>query len=65
MIGRGGLSFIQLATLVRLLGPSDFGVMALVMAVLVFAQIFTDMGVSNAIIHHQHISQEKLLAFIG
>jgi len=60
MLGRAGLSFIQLAILARVLAPSDFGLMALVTAVLVFTQIFTDMGVSNAIIHHQNISQEEL-----
>jgi len=60
MVGRAGFSFIQLVIMARVLGPSDFGVMALVTAVLVFSQIFTDMGVSNAIIHHQDISQEEL-----
>ena len=34
--------------------------MALVAAVIAFAQIFSDMGISNAIIHHQKISQEEL-----
>jgi len=60
MVGQAGLSFIQLAILARALAPSDFGVMALVVAILAFTQIFTDMGVSNAIIHHQNISKEEL-----
>lgn len=51
---------LQMAVLARLLTPSDFGLMALVAAVIAFAQIFSDMGISNAIIHHQKISQESL-----
>jgi O-antigen/teichoic acid export membrane protein len=60
MVGRAVLQFLQIAILARLLSPTDFGLMALVMAVVVFAHIFTDMGVSNAIIHHQQLSQEEL-----
>jgi len=60
MVGRAGLGFLQVAILARLLGPADFGMMALATAVIVFAQIFTDMGVSNAIVHHQQVSQEEL-----
>lgn len=60
MLGRAGVSLFQIAVLARLLAPEDFGLMALVAAVIAFAQIFADMGVSNAIIHHQKISQEAL-----
>ena len=60
MAGRAGLSFLQVAILARLLGPADFGLMALVAAVISFAQIFTDVGVSSAIIHHQRVSHEEL-----
>jgi O-antigen/teichoic acid export membrane protein len=60
MIGKAALGFLQLAILARVLAPADFGLMALVVAVVGFSQIFTDMGVSNAIIHHQEISQEEL-----
>jgi lipopolysaccharide exporter len=38
----------------------DFGLMAMVMAVLGFAQIFTDMGVGGAIIHRQENSPNEL-----
>lgn len=51
---------LQMAVLARLLTPGDFGLMALVCAVIAFAQIFSDMGISNAIIHHQKINQEVL-----
>ena len=60
MVGKAALQFLQIAILARLLAPADFGLMALVTAVIVFAQIFTDMGVSNAIIHHQQVSHEEL-----
>lgn len=60
VLGRSALSFLQMAILARLLAPADFGLMALIMAVTAFAQIFSDMGVSNAIIHHQRVSQEEL-----
>lgn len=60
MVGRSALSFLQMAILARLLSPADFGLMALIVAIAAFAQIFSDMGVSNAIIHHQQVSQEEL-----
>lgn len=60
MLSKAVLMLLQMAVLARLLTPSDFGLMALVAAVIAFAQIFSDMGISNAIIHHQKISQESL-----
>lgn len=60
MVGKAGLQFLQVVILARLLAPTDFGLMALMVAVIAFAQIFTDMGVSSAIIHYQNISQEAL-----
>jgi len=60
MIGKAGLGFIQLIILARVLVPADFGLMAIVVAVIGFIQIFKDMGVSNAIIHHQDITHKQL-----
>jgi O-antigen/teichoic acid export membrane protein len=60
MIGKAVFGFFQLAILARLLSPQDFGLMALVMAIITFAQVFADMGVSSAIIHYQQISLEEL-----
>lgn len=60
MLGKAVLMLLQMAVLARLLAPGDFGLMALVAAVIAFAQIFSDMGMSNAIIHHQKISREAL-----
>ncbi len=60
MLGKAGLQFVQLAVLARFLAPGDFGLMALVGAVILFTQIFADAGVSNAIIHRQDISRSQL-----
>lgn len=55
-----GLLFVQLAIMARLLRPEDFGLMAMVMVAIGFAQAFADMGISNAIIHRQDVSREQL-----
>ncbi len=54
------LQFAQLAILARLLVPEDFGLMAMMMVVIGFAQAFADMGISNAIIHRQDTNAEHL-----
>ena len=59
-LGRTALQFIQIVVLARLLAPTDFGLMAVVMAIMAFVQMFADMGVSNAIIHHQDITEHQL-----
>lgn len=60
MVGKSGLQFAQVAVLARLLAPADFGLMAMVLMVMAFIQVFTDLGVSNAIIHHQNIHENQL-----
>ena len=60
MVIKAGLQFFQLAILARLLVPTDFGLIAVVIALMAFLQIFADFGVSSAIIHHREISQEQL-----
>jgi O-antigen/teichoic acid export membrane protein len=54
------LQILQLAILTRFLEPSDFGLMAIVLVVIGISQSFMDMGVSNAIIHYQDVSRERL-----
>jgi len=54
------LQIAQLTVLGRLLSPDDFGVMAMIMVVIGFAQIYADAGVSNAIIYHQNTSSNQL-----
>lgn len=60
MAGRAALQFSQMAILARMLAPGDFGLMAVVLAVTAFMQVFSDLGVSAAIVHHQHISESQL-----
>lgn len=54
------MQLLQVAVLARLLQPGDFGLIALVLATIAFMQVFADVGVSSAIIHHKEISQEQL-----
>lgn len=54
------LQLIQLAVLAWLLDPAAFGLMAIVMVVIGFSQLFIDLGVSNAIIYKNDISDNKL-----
>lgn len=54
------LRLAQLAILGRLLSPSDFGLIAMIMVVVGFAMAFSDMGISNAVIHHRHVSKVQL-----
>ncbi|GAH52612.1 unnamed protein product, partial [marine sediment metagenome] len=57
------LQFITLAILARLLSPSDFGLMGMIMIVIGFAQLFADMGLSNAIIQRQDVPESHLSSF--
>lgn len=54
------IQLAQLAILARFLSPRDFGLMAIMMVVIGFSQAFMDMGISNALIHRQHITQTQL-----
>lgn len=54
------LQILQLIILARLLKPEDYGLMAMVAIVIGFAQSYTDLGVSAAIIHRQDATREQL-----
>lgn len=54
------LRFGQMALLARMLAPADFGLMAIVVSVTAFMQVFADLGVSTAIIHYQDVTQTEL-----
>tara|TARA_B100000780_G_scaffold196396_1_gene138685 strand:+ start:1509 stop:2945 length:1437 start_codon:yes stop_codon:yes gene_type:complete len=51
---------LTLVVLARLLSPEDFGLMAILMIVVGFAQAFMDMGISNAIIQRQDVTPSQL-----
>lgn len=50
---------ISTAILARLLAKSDFGLMAIIMVVKGFAELFMDFGITVAILHKQNISQNE------
>jgi lipopolysaccharide exporter len=54
------VQLLQTLILARLLSPEDFGLMAIVLMVLGFVQIYADMGISSAIIHRQDTTEEQL-----
>lgn len=57
------LHFVTLVVLARLLSPSDFGLMGMVMVVIGFAQAFADMGLSKAIIQRRNVEESHLSSF--
>jgi O-antigen/teichoic acid export membrane protein len=52
--------FVTLAVLSHLLSPADFGLMGMVMIIIGFSQIFSDMGISKAIIYRQDATKDEL-----
>jgi O-antigen/teichoic acid export membrane protein len=49
---------LQISILARYLEPSAFGLIAIIMVVIGFSQMFVDFGVSSAIIHKQNVTAE-------
>lgn len=56
----GVLQLIQLIVLGRILGPEIFGIIALIQIVIQFAHMYMDMGITDAIIQKEKISQVEL-----
>lgn len=54
------VQFTQTIILAHYLSSTDFGLMAMVMVVIGFSQIFVDMGISGAIIHEKNITHVQL-----
>lgn len=54
------LNFLIIAILARLLTPSDFGIMGILMVVIGFMSVVVDLGLSSAIIQDQNITHEQL-----
>lgn len=57
---RAVLQLIQTAVLARLLAPADFGLMAMAGVVVAVATLFSDLGLSSALMHFAHPSRETL-----
>lgn len=56
--GRQGMQFITTVILARLLSPSDFGLVAMV--VIGFVSIFAELGTSAAVVQRKKTSEELL-----
>ncbi len=54
------VGMVQLAVLTRLLSRADFGLMAMIVTVVGFAQVYADMGFSGAIIYRQDATRDQL-----
>jgi O-antigen/teichoic acid export membrane protein len=54
-LGRSGLQILQVAIVARFLAPSDFGLMAITMALLGVLGVIADFGISRGIIHFDRI----------
>jgi PST family polysaccharide transporter/teichuronic acid exporter len=53
------IAILKISILARFLEKSDFGLMAIVLFVLGFVNLFMDMGLSTAILHKQQISKKE------
>ena len=51
---------LQLFILSRYLSPDDFGVVALCMVIIGFMRTFSDLGISAAVIHKDHIADDVI-----
>ena len=54
------ISLVVAGVLARLLSPDDFGVVAIATVIIAFFNLFTDMGVSPAIVQHKSLTKEEL-----
>jgi O-antigen/teichoic acid export membrane protein len=52
--------FLRLSVLSRFLDPDDFGLIAIVMIFATFCQVFSDMGISAAIVHRHDANRDEL-----
>ncbi len=54
------IHFLELAVLARLLGPETFGLMAIISVITSFAGVFSDIGLSSAVIQRKSPTREEL-----
>ena len=59
MISLAVVSMLKISVLARFLDKEDFGLMALIMVVIGFTNLFSDMGITTAILHRQEISKKE------
>lgn len=54
------ISLVVAGILARLLSPDDFGIVAIATVIIAFFNLFTDMGVSSAIVQNKSLTKEEL-----
>lgn len=54
------ISLVVAGVLARLIPPDDFGVVAIATVIIAFFNIFTDMGISPAIVQHKQLTERDL-----
>ena len=54
------LELLKYIVLARLLGPGDFGLLAMAMVIISIGRIFADGGTSNAVIHYRNQTSRQL-----
>lgn len=59
-MGSQAIQFFSILILVRLLSPSDFGLMSMSMLVILFIILFKDMGTGAAVVRDKTLSEEAL-----
>lgn len=59
-VASAGLQVAQIFVLARLLGPGDFGLMAMAMVVTSFMQTVVELGIGNALIYRQNATADQI-----
>lgn len=59
------ISLVVAGVLARLISPDDFGVVAIATVIIAFFNLFTDMGVSPAIVQHKSLTKVELSAIFS
>jgi O-antigen/teichoic acid export membrane protein len=62
MIGRAAIALAQIVMLSRILDPADFKLVAIATAIVNVGIVFTDMGISNALIRFRDITAAELVS---
>lgn len=60
MLGRAAIGFVQIGALARILDPADFKLVAIAVTIVNIGWVFTDMGLSNAVIRFRPTTADEL-----
>jgi O-antigen/teichoic acid export membrane protein len=59
-LGKAAIQLVSITALSRLLEPGDFGLVAMVAAVIGFVELFRDLGLSMATVQHPDITHDQI-----